>query len=212
MEEQRALASSLAPSELLGRVNGEVDPVGKAEVARAVGRESGRVISEPSSIKIPAGDGKTPREARGKPALKKPPKELAAYRAFRGLCDEILNELRQIDVFLVGDEVNDEGAAVVVEVEELLERLYNCPFGQGESLKRVVVAVQSQVNNVPWARRHVEFLKEIVRYLRVRYLVDEASVHACYEMMKARGLDPFRGTVCEPRVVKRYRLEEVKDP
>jgi hypothetical protein len=107
--------------------------------------------------------------------------------------------------------VSEEGTEVVVEVEVLLEELYACKYGQGESLKRVVVAVQSQVNNARWDRKHVEFLRDVVRFLRVRYLVDEATVEACYEMMKARGLDPFRGSICEPRVVKRYRIEEVAE-
>jgi hypothetical protein len=139
------------------------------------------------------------------------PKDVAAYREFRKICDDIADELRRIDGFLVENSVSDEGLEVVVEIEALLEDLYDCSHGQGESLKRVVVAVQSQVNNAFWDRRHVEFLKDVVHFLRVRYLVDEATVEACYEMMKTRGLEPFRGTVLEPRVVKRFRIEEVTE-
>ena len=144
-----------------------------------------------------------------KSSPKHPPKDIVAYRIFRRLCDDIFNELRRIDAFIIEEKVSDEGAEVVTEIEALLERLYDCGYGQGESLKRAVVAVQSQVNNARWDRRHVEFLREFVRYLRVRYLVDEAAVNVCYEIMKAQGLDPFRGTICEPSVLKRYRIEEV---
>jgi hypothetical protein len=112
------------------------------------------------------------------------------------LCDDISRELVRMDCFLVDDTVSDEGAGIIAEIEILLERLYACPHGQGESLKRVIVAVQSQVNNAPWDKRHIDFLGDIVRFLRVRHLVDDAAVDACYDMIKARGLDPFRGTIC----------------
>ncbi len=136
-------------------------------------------------------------------------RDVAVHQAFLQLCDDLLDELGNIDAFIVDNEVTDEGTAVVAEVEAILEELFDCPYGQGDSLKRVVVAVQSQVNNARWDRRHVDFLRDVFRFLRVRYLVDESSVKACYDYMRARGLDSFRGTIGEPQVVKRYRIQEV---
>jgi hypothetical protein len=137
------------------------------------------------------------------------PTDNKSYEKLRRLCDCIIEELKNIPRFLQGDLVADEGAEVVAEVEALLEELYDCPHGESEVLKRVVVAIQSQVNNVQWERRHAEFLDDVLSYLRVRFLVDESVVAACYDMMKERGLDPFRGSITEPLVVKRYRIEEI---
>jgi hypothetical protein len=149
------------------------------------------------------------RRVRGRTAVEEPSREAAAFPGFRRICDDIFNELSRIDGCLVNETSGAGSSGVVAEIEILLERLYDYPYGKSESLKRLVVAVQSQVNNADWDNRHVEFLRDVVHYLRVRYLVDETSVAACFNMMKARGLDPFRGTVSETRTVKKYRIEEV---
>ncbi len=145
----------------------------------------------------------------GNPSMNNLHQDVAAHQVFLQLCDGLVEELGKIDAFFIDDEVSDEGTEVVAEVEAILEELYDCPYGQGESLKRVVVAVQSQVNNARWDRRHVEFLRDVFCFLRVHYLLDETSVKTCYDFMRARGLDSFRGTISEPRVVKRYRIQEV---
>ena len=111
--------------------------------------------------------------------------------------------------FLVDGKVIEAGLEVFVEVEHLLERLYECPWGEGECLKRVVVAVQAQINNSWWTQAHVQFLDDIVGRLRVRYLINEAVVRECYELIELHGLDPFRGGVSEPEVRKRFRIQEV---
>ena len=172
--------------------------------------ESIGVISEPAGLPIPTPDRKVHRERSRKPSTSNISRRHDSYPAFRRLCDDLLEELKAIDSFFVGDTVSDEGAGIVIEVEELLERLYACPHGHGESLKKVVVALQSQVNNAQWDSRHVGFLRDAIKNLRVRYLVDDSAVDACYELMKVHHLDEFRGTISEPQVVKRYRIEEVK--
>jgi hypothetical protein len=182
MAQQRSAGDSLVRSELSAARADEAEPV------------------------VKTGSG-----GKGNSSTRQPPRESTSYPVYRRLCDETFKELERIDAFIVEGEVSDEGMEVVAEVEALLEQLYACPYGQGESLKRVVVALQSQVNNARWDRRHIDFLRDVVRYLRVRYLVDEATVGACYDMMKAHGLDEFRGTIGAPWVVKRYRIEEVKD-
>ena len=209
MAEQRSFVNSGSLAGLPMPTTREGDSIAKGDPASLESRETGRSISEPASLKIATPSVRADGRSKAKSILNKPPKEVATYRAFRRLCDDIFAELEMINGFFINDEVSDEGAEVVAEVEALLEELYTCPHGQGESLKRVVVAVQSQVNNVRWERRHIEFLGDVVRFLRVRYLVNEATVETCYDMMKARGLDPFRGTICEPRVLKRYRIEAV---
>ena len=209
MEEQRSFANSVSRVGVLAPATRESEPVVKGEPASRREQETGRALSEPFSLKIASPDGRGDGQAKRKSAPQKPPANIAAYGAFRRLCGGIFEELGRIDAFFVEDAVSDEGSEVVAEIEALFEDLYACPYGQGESLKRVVVAVQSQVNNARWDRMHVEFLRDVIRFLRVRYLVDEAAVDACYDIMKARGLDPLRGTICQPQVVQRYRIEEV---
>ncbi|HTU93568.1 MAG TPA: hypothetical protein VMF69_26040 [Gemmataceae bacterium] len=209
MAEQRSLVNSVCRADVLSPTCHEAEPIVKGEPASGREQETGRTLSEPSILKIAAFGSKGDSPTRSHVTRPEVPKDVATYRAFRRLCDNIVKELGRIGAFLIKDKVSDEGAEVVAEIEALLEELYTCPHGQGESLKRVVVAVQSQVNNTVWDRRHIEFLRDLFFFLRVRYLVDEAAVDTCYDFMKARGLDPFRGTICEPRVTKRYRIEEV---
>lgn len=209
MAEQRSLANSVSRVGVLAPATREAEPLIKGESALATGRETERALSESSSLSILPHSGRSDSAAKGKSAFQKPPNDVLSYQAFRRLCDAISVELGRIDAFFVNDEMSDEGAEVVAEVEALLEELYACPYGQGEALKRIVVAVQSQVNNVRWDKRHIDFLRDVSRFLRVRYLVDETSVKTCYDYMKARGLEPFRGTICEPRGIKRYRIQEV---
>lgn len=131
------------------------------------------------------------------------------YQVFRQICDDLRRELQRAKDFLVDGKVIEAGLEVIVEVEHLWERLYECPWGEGECLKRVVVAVQAQLNNSCWTQAHVQFLDDIVGRLRVRYLINEAVVRECHELIELHGLDPFRGGVSEPEVRKRFRIQEV---
>ncbi len=198
-------------SEFAGKAASEAEPVVKGEDLSRTEVQTSQSVSDPSSLPIVSSSGGVGVRGKEKSAPKRYPQEFALYPAFRRLCDEIRRELGRIYAFLIDDVVSDEGAEVVVEVEELLEQLYAYPYGEGECLKRIVVAVQSQVNNTRWERHHVEFLNDVVRFLRVRYLVDEAAVKACYDFMKSHELNEFRGTICAPQVLKRYRIEEVND-
>lgn len=123
------------------------------------------------------------------------PTDAETYRAFRELCTQIIEELRGLWRFLKDDVVSDEGSEIVAEVESLIEKLYDCPFGQGESLKKVVVTIQSQVNHVQWERRHAEFLTDVFTYLRPRRLINDGTVAECCDLIKAHKLDLFRGVL-----------------
>jgi hypothetical protein len=133
-----------------------------------------------------------------------------SYRSFRRTCDQLRLEIGRIDEFVDNGIVTDEGLEVVVEVEHLLESLYDCPWGEGESLKRVIVAIQSQVANAVWTAKHVDFLKDVIARLRVRYLINADVVNDCYELIETHGLEEFRGSVTETETRKKYRIEEVK--
>ncbi len=110
-----------------------------------------------------------------------------AYETFRSLCNAILEELERRDK-----------AQAVAAIGELLERLYDCGHGDDDALKRVIVAVQSQVNRVAWDEAHTRFLFDLFSFLRWRRRLDGETVARCYETLKQHGLDPFRGSVAQP--------------
>lgn len=130
---------------------------------------------------------------------------------FYRICDDLEAELRAIDDVMADGEVTEEGAGVIAEVEHHLERLYDCPFGEGESLKGVVVAIQSQLSNARWTVQHVNFLKAALLFLRARWVINDQTVDTIDDMIEEHGLDVFRGTVSEPDVVTRYIIAEARE-
>ncbi len=84
------------------------------------------------------------------------------------------------------------------------------PGGARECLKRVIVAIRSQINNIQWTTDHVSFMQDIARLLRNTYQIDESFIEECYKMISGYGLEVFRGTITETEVRKRYRIVEVE--
>ncbi len=132
------------------------------------------------------------------------------YQPYREICEALILEASQAQRFLVGDDLNDDGAEVVVEIEQLLDRLYRCDWGAHECLKRVVVAIRSQVGNVQWKRNHVAFLEDTAALLRNSYVLDEAVVRECYDLIREHGLEVFRGGIAETEVRRKYRIVEIE--
>lgn len=116
---------------------------------------------------------------------------------YRRICNDLDNEVVDLRDALVGDSLPDEAAGTIAQVNDLLERLYDCPFGSGESLKAVVVAIQSQTNNIRWDARHVRFLDAVTQYLKARYVISDQTVNEVDQMIAEQGLDVFRGTVSD---------------
>jgi len=134
-------------------------------------------------------------------------------RRFSEICGRVLGELDDLEGadYLVDGKVSDEGAGVIAEIANLLEKLFDCPFGEGESLKSVVAAIQSQTNNADWSRQIVDFLRDVMVFLRARYVVNDQTVDEVYEIVKEHGLDPFRGSVSDRGIKTRYRLVKAED-
>ena len=141
----------------------------------------------------------------------RPQDHQARYRPFRKICDDLLATASRLDEYVQDEVVADEGLEVIVQIEHLLEVLFDCDWGEGESLQRIVVAIQSQVNNVRWTMTHVEFLKAILPMLRIRYLIDPPFVDECMDLIAEHGLDAFRG-VMTGEVANHFRLERVEEP
>ncbi len=135
--------------------------------------------------------------------------ESASYQDFRRICDELLVEVKRADDYVVDGRLSDTGMEVVVEVERLLDKLYGSTWGTKECLKRIVLAIGSQIYNVQWTQAHVGFLKDVVRLLRISYLVDDSLVEECLKLIRVHGLEVFRGTIAETEVRKKYRIAEV---
>lgn len=124
-------------------------------------------------------------------------------------CDELILELRRLDEFWNGDDLADEGLEVTVEVRQLLDDIYDINWGKGDCLKRAVVAIQSQIGNAIWTKPLATFVDAAVQIIRQRRLIDEQVVEEVLDLVEASGLDPFRGTVSEPQVRKRFVIQEV---
>ncbi len=134
-----------------------------------------------------------------------------AREQFSLICQRIkceLDDLALSDGFVNG-RVMDHAAGVIVEIAQLLEALFDCPFGEGESLKAVVVTIQSQTNNVKWSQETVAFLKDVASFLRARYVINDQTVDEVYKIMQEHGLDPFRGSISDRDIRTRYHLVEV---
>ncbi len=167
------------------------------------------------SSEIPQGQP-SERASYTSPAEHNPKHDVAIERKsqwalYRRHCDDLCREVQRLPEFLLNDRVIDEGLEVVVEIEATLDNLYECPWGQSDKLKAVVMVIRSQILNAAWDRRHVEFLSRVAQALRLAYLIDDCFVDSVFQMIDENDLEPFRGTVTETSVRKRYRMEEIKD-
>src|SRR5689334_8380369 len=129
MAEQRALARSVNQADLFGGLSsGEERPVNKTSTPE-IDSEVGQSISESATLDLKLSGVRSAPKGREKgKVVPIPAADGDNYRTFRRLCDDIIVELKKIGPFMAGDEVSDEGAEVIVEVEELIERLYDCPW------------------------------------------------------------------------------------
>jgi hypothetical protein len=136
-----------------------------------------------------------------------PIRDSESRRLFQQICSDLHSEIKEVDEFVVHGELAAEGAGVVAEVLNHLERLYDCQFGEGESLKMAVVAIQSQVNNAHWTAKHVDFLKAAISFLSARWVVTEQTADTIDDMIEEHALDVFRGTISDSDVLVGYRVE-----
>lgn len=171
-------------------------------------RDRLRVTSEPAGLDALAGLRPSATTVGRAASPRTRPSKSGVYQSYRRLCARLVAELERADDYLVDGGLSDEGMEVVVEVEQILEELYRVPWGKHECLKRVVVAIESQIKNAQWTVDHVCFLQDIARFLQNTYQIDDAFVRKCYDMMAGYGLDVFRGTVAETEVRKKYRIVE----
>ncbi len=136
-----------------------------------------------------------------------------ARQHFSEISQKVLSELEELELagYVANGTVTSEAAGTIAEIAKLLETMFDCPFGEEESLKSVVVAIQSQTNNVDWTRQIVDFLRDVMTFLRARYVVNDQTVDEVYQIMKEHGLDSFRGSVSDRGIKTHYHLVETKD-
>ena len=124
-------------------------------------------------------------------------------------CDAVLLELRRLDDFWDGELLADEGLEVTVELRQLLADVYDSDFGKGECLKRAIVAIETQIGNANWTKSLANFVEAAISLIRIRQSIDEQVVEEVLDLVEVHGLDPFRGTVSEPQVRKKFVIQEV---
>lgn len=133
------------------------------------------------------------------------------FRSFRDICNRILQESKILESHMVESEVDEKGLPSIIEIEDLLENLFDCNWGEDECLQRIAVAVETQVKNTELTEKHVSFLIDFFSFLKTRYHIDESIVQDCIQRIKQNGLDPFRGTLTETEGSKRYKVVEFDD-
>jgi hypothetical protein len=131
------------------------------------------------------------------------------YKLFRRHCDQLRLEAEKIFDFISEGVVADEGLEVIVEIEHHLETLYDCPWSEGENLRRVVVLLQSQLLNAKWTEKHAKFFREAIQLLRLSYVINADLIEQIFNLVEEFELDQFRGAVTETDVRRRYRIEEI---
>lgn len=198
------------PAEVISRTSaGEVDSRVPEQASRSHGAQPATASSVVSGFGPELDSFERAREAAGWGSRFKPPIDHDKYASYRRICDDLNSEVATLTDFLVDGTVTEEASGVVAEIESDLERLYDCHWGEGESLKRAVIAIQSQINNARWTAKHVDFLRSAVSFLRPRYLVNDLAVDELNQMIEQHGLDQFRGSVSDSEVATRYRIERI---
>ena len=179
----------------------------KAPTIGTVSMSAAPTVSHPLDKDIPTVAGSNRPKEWGR--LYVPPvPDKEARRSYYRICDAMYRETQELRQLLADGSLDEEGVGPVAEIHGSLEQLYELQFAEGESLKSVVVAIQSQINNAKITDRHVAFLSDAVAHLRARYTIDEATVDAINDMIEDQGLDVFRGTVSQPEVLTHYRIVE----
>ena len=141
--------------------------------------------------------------------------EFNTYTKYRDLCDKILIELSYIEKATlpnISDDIKlpDETLENIIEIEDILEDIYDFEWGKKECLNRIIVAIQSQINNVDWTYQHVKFLKQSFTYLIPRYFITEDSVQEILKIIGDYKFDIFRGTISSSNnLKKRYKIIEI---
>ncbi len=159
----------------------------------ASGSDTVSIATVPS--RVPRGDARSSIDRSG-------------FEEFRRICSALRHEVSKAKQHLTDGVVDEFGLPAILHIEDLLDELFDCDWGQSECLQRVTVAIESQIKNVEWTSTHVGFLEEYIAFLACRYLIDEFVVSECIASIKSHGLDPFRGTVAEPERLKEYRIVE----
>ena len=80
----------------------------------------------------------------------------------------------------------------------MIEKIYEEAEKSGcENMQKIIVVVESQVNNTTWDERHWKLLKNVMKYLREKKNPTETDVERIVDMVEEHGLNIFRGTVTE---------------
>ena len=153
--------SSTAPYALgvssdLGKTN--VEPFGEGRSFARASASASMPISAPA-----ASSRQEVKHTKKGPAPGKKQAEENIYRDFRRLMDAVVEELDKAPDYLEDGVLTDEGSAVTAEVDQLLSRVAECPWGERESLKLAVTVLRIPTRNARWTQDHVRFLQETAR-------------------------------------------------
>lgn len=131
------------------------------------------------------------------------------YQGFRALCDNLYAEAQELQRVASHEDFGSSTDGFALELGALLDELYDfeaMPVKQKDILERIVVEVQSQLNNVDWDTRHISFIFDFAGFIRSRSHLVEDHLGIVIDMIKECGLDPYRGTLSGSDSIKKYNL------
>jgi hypothetical protein len=169
------------------------------------------VPSKPAAMGYVSTQGLLAREALGW-GLKYVPKrhDEMGEKQLQRICQSLDEETEALGSLIIDDTLpEEESASHIAEIQALLEKLYDCPFGHGESLKTIAVILQAQLNNVVWSPNHVRLIEQAVSVLKARKDIDEYTIDEVNDMIEERGLDQFRGVISGDDYISEYRIEKI---
>ena len=140
--------------------------------------------------------------------LKVPP--APELQTFRELTATLRAQSREAQL-LFDQGIGDDIFPSIVEIDATLEQLYRCGYGDGDALKSIILALQSQIKNQKTTKEVVAFIVESSSFLASQRTIDDSAVDVIYKIVESHGLDSFRGTLTANHTRKRYKIVEVAD-
>ena len=146
----------------------------------------------PDNTSSQVGDSGDSYFAAREPERKRAPGRFDRQR-MKELCVRIVGRAERVRKGLAAGELDSELESDFVEIESLLEQLYDCQWGHIDTLKQVVVMLQSQVADRLPSEPLLAFLSDFVSFLATRHVIDDYVIEQCHASMEQYGLDLIEG-------------------
>ena len=180
--------------------------------ASADGRERFREATAPSSPNINVSESPVLEllksgNSRQVSKVKDAKNAIPLHKEFRKRVESISHEAATL-ADLDEEAFSNSWAGASAQIDDDLERLYDMPWGDGDSLKKAIAVVQGIVGNAVWTKKHAKYVAAVAIELKAEYEPSRELAVKISRMATEFDLDRFRGTVTEAATRKTYMLVE----